>query len=974
MFVASPMASGQQAIAAELPQIIGHIHTASGRGTLRRAGAATPVNAGDPVREGDVIETAPDGLIEIGLLDGSRFVLSQGTRVILDGLVCDSDSVSQLELFALEKGSFAFIADRMARAGSLQTDTPIGNLRGRAQAGGFGMLSLTALTFATMSDVRAADPDATFLDDDNIAYKDFEHGAFELWTKEAVPRQILVEDPGETIVLTRKGSSVSVSQFANTAARMEELQAAQQAVLSNYAKGYGPGGSSTPYFLDPAKPQPINFVLPGGTTPQGVLPPLPEGPHPTIEPLIKPLPIPEPPTLNASIGPTLIDTTTLDHFAASGGQFVANSSQAGVTLTFGISGGTAGNTVIEGASYNISEAGLYGTLYLNGATGAFVYVPDDAAINALTAPTTESFTITVSDGTLSVSQAYTVILDGVNDAAIITGAASAAVIEAGGLANAASGVPTASGTLFDTDVDNPPNTFSAVSTPTSSEKGYGTFTMTAAGVWTYTVDNTNRAVQALNVGDTLTDKFMVATVDGTTQVVTITITGSNDAAVISGAIAGSVIEAGTCTPGVPVATGTLTDTDVDNEDNSFIAVTSATASSKCYGTFTMTATGEWTYTVDNANAKVQALNVGKTLTDTFTVKTVDGTAQIVTITIIGSNDAAVICGTTTGSVTEAGTCTPGKPVASGTLTDFDVDNEDNSFTAVTSPAATDKGYGTFAITAAGVWTYTLDNSNCTVQALDYGQALTDTFTVTTIDGTAQTVTIVIHGSNDAHRDDFDHLAFGHHLITKAPSVYGTADGDTIAGGGLARFDEASAHVAVNGNAEAQVAPASGSAVEFWHQYAATQVDDHFAFHQGPIHATAIAAGAPAAPFPASAILPAGFMAANADAALQPAQLEVSPGGSPDHHPAPASIGLAKDPDHGSSFHFKNEVATSHHPEPIMPMESGAAPAPDVHGHGAEHDGPAVILETAEAALSPTEEHAGHAHVHALDHAWHGLLV
>ena len=89
------------------------------------------------------------------------------------------------------------------------------------------------------------------------------------------------------------------------------------------------------------------------------------------------------------------------------------------------------------------------------------------------------------------------------------------MIEAGGVANAAPGTPTATGTLTDTDVDNPPNTFTAVSSPTASAGGYGTFTMTAAGVWTYTLNDANSAVQALNVGDTLTDTFTVTTVDGT---------------------------------------------------------------------------------------------------------------------------------------------------------------------------------------------------------------------------------------------------------------------------------------------------------------------------------------------------------------------------------------------------------------------------------------------------------------------------
>ena len=57
----------------------------------------------------------------------------------------------------------------------------------------------------------------------------------------------------------------------------------------------------------------------------------------------------------------------------------------------------------------------------------------------------------------------------------------------------------------------------------------------------------------------------------------------------------------------------------------------------------------WTYTLDNSNAAVQALNVGETLTDTFTAITVDGTPQLVTITINGTNDAAVITGAATGT-------------------------------------------------------------------------------------------------------------------------------------------------------------------------------------------------------------------------------------------------------------------------------------------------------------------------------------
>ena len=168
--------------------------------------------------------------------------------------------------------------------------------------------------------------------------------------------------------------------------------------------------------------------------------------------------------------------------------------------------------------------------------------------------------------------------------------------------------------------------------------------MTADGVWTYTVDDANSAVQALNVGDKLTDSFTVTTIDGTPQVVTVTINGANDAAVISGATTGSVTEDGGTKCDPPTATGTLTATDVDNAPG-FTAVNCPTASDAGYGTFTMTADGVWTYKLDNGNCAVQALNVGDTLTDTFKVTSLDGTAQLVTVTINGTNDAAIICGT-----------------------------------------------------------------------------------------------------------------------------------------------------------------------------------------------------------------------------------------------------------------------------------------------------------------------------------------
>ena len=154
-----------------------------------------------------------------------------------------------------------------------------------------------------------------------------------------------------------------------------------------------------------------------------------------------------------------------------------------------------------------------------------------------------------------------------------------------------------------------------------------------------------------------------------------------------------------------------------------------------------------------ATPPFKALNVGQTLTDTFTVTTVDGTQQLVTITINGTNDAAVISGDFIGTVVEAGGVdngTPGTPTATGDLNSTDVDNNpSDAWTAVGTATASTKGYGTYTLTAAGLWTYTLDNSNADVQARNVGEILSDTFTVSTVDGTSQVVIIIISGANDA---------------------------------------------------------------------------------------------------------------------------------------------------------------------------------------------------------------------------------
>ncbi|MBE7638592.1 type I secretion C-terminal target domain-containing protein, partial [Sneathiella sp. P13V-1] len=114
----------------------------------------------------------------------------------------------------------------------------------------------------------------------------------------------------------------------------------------------------------------------------------------------------------------------------------------------------------------------------------------------------------------------------------------------------------------------------------------------------------------------------------------------------------------------------------------------------------------------------------------------------VTINVDGTNDAAVISGTTSGSVTED----DDTDTVGGSLNSADVDNPDDLFLESSGTSA--NGYGTFTMTTAGVWEYTLDNSNPTVDDLNNFDSLTDSFVVYSADGTPQTITIAINGTND----------------------------------------------------------------------------------------------------------------------------------------------------------------------------------------------------------------------------------
>ncbi|WP_245454858.1 VCBS domain-containing protein [Mesorhizobium sp. M3A.F.Ca.ET.080.04.2.1] len=385
-------------------------------------------------------------------------------------------------------------------------------------------------------------------------------------------------------------------------------------------------------------------------------------------------------------------------------------------------------------------AGLYGTFAID-ADGAWTYTASSAHDEFVAGTTyTDTFNVVSADGTPTT---VTINILGTNDAAVITlnGAQDTSVTEKSGVANGTPGDATASGDLNATDVDNAA-TFTA---QVAVAKSYGTFSIDANGTWSYTLDDNNATVQALNssgANTTLYELVTVTTVDGTQQVIDITINGANDAAVITvnGVQDTSVTEksgVANGTPGDATASGDLNASDVDNAAtfNTQVAV------AKSYGTFSIDANGTWSYTLDDNNATVQALNstgANTTLHELVTVTTVDGTQQVIDITINGANDAAVLSSASV-NLTEGNAAADIS--TSGTLTISDVDS---SATFVVQ-AATAGLYGTFAINAAGAWTYTASSAHDEFIA---GQHYTENFDVVSADGTHTSIAIDILGTDD----------------------------------------------------------------------------------------------------------------------------------------------------------------------------------------------------------------------------------
>ena len=199
-------------------------------------------------------------------------------------------------------------------------------------------------------------------------------------------------------------------------------------------------------------------------------------------------------------------TVKEDAVLTASGQVMASDADHGATATF------SGNA-----------AGTYGSFTVDPTTGIWTYTLDNAHHQDLAAGEvhTEVFSVTVTDDHgATATQDVTITVRGTDDLAVILPGGDTGVVTEDSPAPA-------TGNLQSTDIDSPADQWQ-----TTSQSGaghHGTFTMAADGQWSYVLDPSDVAVNALGDHDSLSDQFTVATADGQTTTVTIQINGHTDA-------------------------------------------------------------------------------------------------------------------------------------------------------------------------------------------------------------------------------------------------------------------------------------------------------------------------------------------------------------------------------------------------------------------------------------------------------------
>ncbi|PMH39371.1 hypothetical protein BCU70_13405, partial [Vibrio sp. 10N.286.49.C2] len=357
----------------------------------------------------------------------------------------------------------------------------------------------------------------------------------------------------------------------------------------------------------------------------------------------------------------------------------------------------------------------------------------------------------------SVATSASLNLAPVRDAALISGTDTDSIVEDQHVGPSSAQTIAVSGSLSIIDPDTGENhfQFSQLGEKAIHDPFGGDLRITPAGNWGYAV--TNSRLQSLSAGEVETVVYRVHSADYTSHDITITVTGTNDAPVLT-AQSQSVTEGGMA------LTGQMSATDVDTKDTHSYSLANPVDG--------LTLNSDGSYSFDPKHSAYQHLGAHdqQVLTIPVTVDDHHGGTDTknLTITVQGSNDGAIITGQHAGDITEDKRASYSTELTlQGSLHVVDPDGGEAQFTTVTK---IDDPYNThhngLTISKSGSWHYIVENN--LVQNMAEGETKDIVYEVQTVDGTKQRITITLHGTNDNPTlifAGYGNLSTGSHPIT-----------------------------------------------------------------------------------------------------------------------------------------------------------------------------------------------------------------
>jgi len=110
---------------------IGTVENATGEVIVIRAdGTREQLELGDPIYQGDTLETADDGSIGVVLVDETTFSMGENGTMVLDELVYDASSQSGSINLSVVEGVFTFVSGQIAKTDpdAMTLDTPVATI------------------------------------------------------------------------------------------------------------------------------------------------------------------------------------------------------------------------------------------------------------------------------------------------------------------------------------------------------------------------------------------------------------------------------------------------------------------------------------------------------------------------------------------------------------------------------------------------------------------------------------------------------------------------------------------------------------------------------------------------------------------------------------------------------------------------------------------------------------------------------